>query len=44
MAYDDYNANQPIRNTIKYFLLNGTFITALLVNTVLTDNVMFIHV
>lgn len=44
MAYDDYNAYQQVRNTSKYFLLNGTFKIVLLVNTVLTDTVMFISV
>jgi len=36
--------NSNIRNTSKYFLLNGTFKIVLLVNTVLTDTAMFIHV
>jgi len=44
MAYDNYNANQQVRNTSKYFPLSGTFKIVLLVNTVLTDTVMFIRV
>jgi hypothetical protein len=43
MAYDNYNANQQVRNTSKFFLLNDTFKIVLLVNTVLTDTV-FIRV
>jgi len=44
MAYDNYNANQQVRNIRKYFLLRGTFKIVILVNTALTDTVMFIHV
>jgi len=43
MAYDDYNANQQVRNASKYFLVSIIFKIFLLVNTVLTDTVMFIR-